>query len=143
MLISPQGTVVIVTSAEVEALFARMWEALRRRQYARSELTDCLVRQVAADLVFVSVSRFGTGPMAQSSSGSARPTRFARAQTAGRSRSPSFTSPAISCDRTERQPGRLLRRSTRAGHRRQAALRATADHRLNPEEAMAPFVTGR
>ena len=57
MLISPQGTLVMTTPAEIEGLFARMWDALRGRQDARSELTHRHVRQAADRIAFVNVSR--------------------------------------------------------------------------------------
>jgi ketosteroid isomerase-like protein len=56
LLISPQGVRLMETPAEVEALFARMFEGLARR-YARSEVTDPHVNQVGEHIAFVSVSR--------------------------------------------------------------------------------------
>jgi ketosteroid isomerase-like protein len=57
LLISPQGVRLMETPAEVEALFARMFEGLQARRYARSEVTDPHVNQVSEHIAFVSVSR--------------------------------------------------------------------------------------
>jgi Domain of unknown function (DUF4440) len=59
LLISPQGVRLMETPAEVEALFARMFEGLARR-YARSEVTDPHVNQVGCYAVLLSRSRAGS-----------------------------------------------------------------------------------
>jgi ketosteroid isomerase-like protein len=57
MLISSQGTLVMATPAEIEALFIGLIEGLKARSYGRSELTDLHVKQMSDHIAFVSVSR--------------------------------------------------------------------------------------
>lgn len=57
VMITRETTLVMATPAATEALFARLMDGLRARGYARSELTDLRVKQVADGLAFVSVSR--------------------------------------------------------------------------------------
>jgi ketosteroid isomerase-like protein len=63
LAISPQGVAVMTTTEEVRALFATMLNALRARDYARSEWEDLQVKPLSAQTALVSarVLRYATG----------------------------------------------------------------------------------
>ena len=84
MLIAPQGVAVMANATEVESLLDKMMEGLKARGYARSELTDVEAIPLSENIVLVSVSRGRYKRTAANWSGWARPTRSARATTAGR-----------------------------------------------------------
>jgi ketosteroid isomerase-like protein len=56
-LITDKGVLLMQSASEIEALFKQMTDALKARQYARSELADLRARQVSAYTAFLSVSR--------------------------------------------------------------------------------------
>jgi limonene-1,2-epoxide hydrolase len=55
MLLSPRGVSVITTDAELEAMWARVMNDLRRRDYGRSTLTDLRVEPLSDTIALLSV----------------------------------------------------------------------------------------
>ena len=62
MLLSPRGVSVVTTDAELEAMWAKVMDDLRSRDYGRSTLTDLRVEPLTAGIALLSarVTRYRT-----------------------------------------------------------------------------------